>query len=388
MSSTKKQKAQKTNFFATWDARRAGYPLELKKWASSFLILLLLFMLFPFSSWAGPQSSTYELKEYGFGAGGIASASSTTYSLFGVAGEQDIASQSSTTYGLQAGLTFTMQGGTPPAPVVNNPGSTYDRLQIIINTGGNPSDTKYAIAISDDNWATTKFVKSDYTMGTTLTGNDWLLYSGGQGVGWGGGSGFYVTGLKNSTTYRIRVKAKQGVFTETRWSNDASAATVDPTLSFNLDSSSITFSRLNAGNSYTDSSKTTVMTTSTNAYNGYIVYGYETAALTNTNDATKTIANYASPNSAPTTWSGTGFGYTTNDNNLTGGTSDRFTNGGPKYAGFTTASPGDPVADHAGPVPSPISNEQFTVSYRVTAPANTTAGTYKTQVIYIITPQY
>ena len=100
------------------------------------------------------------------------------------------------------------------------------------------------------------------------------------------------------------------------------------------------------------------------------------------------IANYASPNSAPTTWSGTGFGYSTDDNSLTGGTGDRFTNGGPKFAGFTTSAPGDPVADHSGPVLTEISNENFNISYRVSADQNTSAGTYTTTVIYVVVPEY
>lgn len=337
---------------------------------------------------AGPQSTTYELKDYGFGAGGEASASSTTYSLFGTAGEIDVASTESNTYRNNAGLVFTILAATPPSPTFTNPGNNYDRLKIVISTGNNPTDTHFAIAITDDNWATTKYVKSDYTVGTTLTTNDWLLYTGAQGIGWGGSGGFYVTGLKNNTVYRIKVKARQGIFTESPWGPEYSQITSDPSLTFGIDSAAITFANLNSGNSFTDSSKSTILTTSTNAYNGYIVYGYESQILTHTTDGSKTIINYAGTNATPTAWSGNGFGYSTNDNNLSGGTVDRFTNGGPNYAGFTTVAPGDPVADHAGPVLSPISSEQFTISYRVTAPSSTTAGQYTTRIQYIVVPTY
>jgi hypothetical protein len=336
--------------------------------------------------YAGPQSTTYELKEYGFGAGGESSISATTYSLFGTIGETDMASSSSTTYIGGGGLIFTLQAAVPPGPTVNNPGSNYDRLQIIVNTGGNPSDALFAISLSDG--TNTYYVQNDRTIGTILGLEDWLPYTGGIASGWGDASGFYVTGLKNNTTYTVFVKAKQGIYTETGWGPGVAATTSDPSFTFGTDASTVTFSNLNSGNSYTDSTKTTILTTSTNAYNGYIIYGYETQPLTHTIDGSKTIANYTGSNSSPTSWTGTGFGYTTNDNDLTGGTADRFTNSGPNYAGFGTSTPGDPVADHTGPILSPISNETFTVSYRVTASSSTTAGQYRTTVIYVAVPTY
>ncbi len=351
-----------------------------------FSVLAVSCLLFATSCvYAGPQSTTYELKEFGFGSGGEASMSSTTYSLFGTAGETDLATASSTTYRLGGGLILTIQAAVPPGPIVANPGSTYDRLQITVNTGGNPTDTLYAISISDG--TTTRYVQNDYTMGAVLGAEDWLLYTGGVTVGWGGGSGFYVTNLKSNTIYTVFVKTKQGNFTETGWGPGVAGTTSDPTFTFGVDASTITFSNLNSGNTYTDSSKTTTITTSTNAYNGYLVYGYETQPLTHTTNGSYTIANYAGSNSVPTTWSSTGFGYTTNDNDLTGGTAGRFTSG-TKYAGFSTTGPGDPVADHPGPILSPVASEQFTVSYRVTAAATTTAGQYRTTVIYVAVPTY
>lgn len=335
---------------------------------------------------AGPQSTTYELKEYGFGSGGDNGVTSTTYSLFGTAGEPDVGQLNSTTYTAANGLVLTIQAAVPPAPTVTNPGTNYDRLFVTVLPGSNPTDTKFAISIYDG--TTTRYIQSDRTMGDVLGAEDWLPYAGAISVGWGGAGGFYVTNLKNNTTYTVKVKASQGKFTESAWGPGTSQTTSDPTFTFGVDASAITFSNLNSGNSYTDSAKTTTLTTSTNAYNGYLVYGYETQPLTHSVNGTYTIANYAGTNSAPTTWSGTGFGYTTSDSSLTGGTVDRFTNGGPKYAGFTTASPGDPVADHAGPILSPIASEAFTVSYRVTAQASTVAGQYRTTVIYVAVPTY
>ncbi len=355
---------------------------------SSVLCLLSSVFCSHFSSrvFAGPQSTTYELKEYGFGSGGDSSIDSTTYSLFGTAGEIDMATSSSTTYIAGGGLVYTLLAAVPPGPTVTNPGSNYDRLHVVVQTGNNPSDTLFAISLSDG--TSTYYVQNDRTIGAALGSEDWLPYTGGLTVGWGDSTGFDVTNLKNNTTYTIFVKARQGNFTESGWGPGTAGTTLDPTFTFGVDSASITFSNLNSGNSYTDSTQSTVLTTSTNAYNGYIVYGYETQPLTHTVDGSKTIGNYAGTNATPTTWSSTGFGYTTSDSSLTGGTADRFTNGGAKYAGFGTTTPGDPVADHASPISSPVINEQFTISYRVTASSSTTAGQYRTTVVYIAVPTY
>jgi hypothetical protein len=350
------------------------------------VITFIIFITIIPPAFAGPQSTTYELMEYGFGAGGEASISSTTYSLFGTAGEIDMATLSSNTYRAGGGLNLTLQAAVPPGPTVTNPGSNYDRLHIIVGTGGNPLDTLYALSLTDG--ITTYFVQNDRTIGTTLGLEDWLPYAGDITVGWGDSSGFDVTRLNSNTTYTIFVKAKQGKFTESAWGPGTTATTSNPSFTFGVDSSTVTFSNLNSGNSYTDSSKTTVLTTSTNASSGYIIYGYETQPLTHTIDGTKTISDYAGTNSSPTSWVSTGFGYTTNDSSLTGGTADRFTNGGPNYAGFGLSGPGDPVADHAGPVTTPVSNETFSVSYRVTASAVITAGQYRTTVIYVAVPTY
>lgn len=348
-----------------------------------FTLNFLLYNLFAHSAIAGPQSTTYEIKDYTFGAGGTGESGvtgATNYTIFGTAGELDTGKlNGASLYSIGGGLTYTLKANVPAAPTFTNPSQNYDRLKFIIDDGGNASDATFAIAISTDNFASdTRYVQNDDTVGTSLGAEDWQSYTN-----WGGATGEYVTGLLPNTTYYIKVKAVQGNFTESEYSLATSATTSNPSLTFGIDSATLTFSHLNPGNSYTDSSKSTVLTTSTNAYNGYIIYGRVTQALTL---GSNNIANYASPNSAPSTWSGTGFGYNTDDTSLTGGTANRFSGG--KYAGFTTSAPGDPIADHTGPVLTTVSNENFTVSYRVTAASDTAAGTYGTTVLYVIVPEY
>lgn len=327
---------------------------------------------------AGPQSTTYELKEYGFGSGGVTGSESTSYSLFGLLGETEYGQLSSTNYSANTGLTFTIISHVPAAPTFTNPSNNYDRLKFVIDNGGNPTDTTFAIAISTDDFVTTSYIQDDNTVGATLGSEDWQTYTN-----WGGASGEYVTGLLPGTTYKIKVKARQGNYTETPYSATASVATVQPSLTFGIDSASITFDNLYSGNSWTDTSKSTVLTTSTNAYNGYSIYAHVTQALTN---GATTIPNYGSTNASPSTWSGYGFGYNTSDTDLAGGTANRF--GGSKYAGFTTSTSGDPVADHTGPVTTEISSEQFTLSYKVVTQDIQKAGTYSTTVLYVVIPSY
>ncbi|MBI3341692.1 hypothetical protein HY024_01060 [Candidatus Curtissbacteria bacterium] len=335
---------------------------------------------------AGPQSTNYEIKDYSFGAGGTGATGSNTtnYTIFGTAGELEYGKLTSTNYGVGSGLIWEIKAGVPPAPTFTNPATNYDRLKIVISIGGNPSDATYAVAISGDNFATdTRYVQSDFTIGSSFGASNFMTYAT-----WGSASGKFITNLKNSTTYTVKVKARQGNFTESEYTQTAQATTSDSSLTFGVDSNNITFANLNGANSYTDSTKSTVLTTSTNAYGGYTIYTKETQALTSPDG---TIADYGSANSAPTTWSGTGFGYTTNDNNLGGsGGTTRFSSG-TKYAGFVTntSAPGDPAADNLGPVQDPaISNEQFTISYRVTADNTTKAGTYQNVIIYTIVPNY
>ncbi|CAN5162478.1 hypothetical protein BH09PAT1_BH09PAT1_6270 [soil metagenome] len=362
----------------------------LKVIMKSYLPLLILIpclaaSIIPVMVLAGPASTNFELKSYSFGAGGD-SASSANYKAFMTLGEQSAASLSSQTFNIGSGLTYTINADVPPAPTVTNAGTNYDRLKVVINQGQNATDATYALSISSDNFVSDiRYIKSDATIGSTLATSDFQSYAT-----WGGATGFSVTGLARNTTYKIRVKARKGSinYQETQWGpTSTGVATSDPTLTFSVSANAVTFNNLNTGNSFTDNSQTTVLTTSTNAYNGYVVNARETGPLTHTVDGTTTISDYGSANSAPSTWSGNGFGYTTSDNDLTGGTNTRFTSG-TKYAAFTTSSPGDPVADHAGPITTAISNESFTITYRITSASSQKAGKYTTTVLYNVVPQY
>ncbi|MDB5166666.1 MAG: hypothetical protein JWM37_738 [Candidatus Saccharibacteria bacterium] len=169
---------------------------------------------------------------------------------------------------------------------------------------------------------------------------------------------------------------------------------VAPTVSFGVSPASLTFGRLNAANAFTNS-QTTTLTTSTNAYGGYVIRAYNTDLLRASNNATVGMFNGATY-TVPNTWQAgnTGLGYTSSALTVQG--VNKFSpttcaGGGapPCYVPFTLTAPGDIVADHTGNVSGlPIQNEVFTLTYQVTTPATQAASTYRTATIYTITPIY
>ncbi len=152
---------------------------------------------------------------------------------------------------------------------------------------------------------------------------------------------------------------------------------VDEELIFSLDSTSKSFGVVTPGANPTDVSST--LTTTTNSSTGYVVYAWATQVMTKGSD---TLANWTGTNASPTTFGNGsfGFGYTTDDSSLTGGTANRFTNGGAKYAGFTHTGPGDPVADRTS---GPVTAVNDVITYRLAASTTQAAGTYSTVIVYV-----
>lgn len=178
-----------------------------------------------------PASTNYQLKDFNYGGGGVGNATSSNYAIEGTAGEQNSMSLSGTTYNLGPGLEFTNQANVPPAPTFTNPANYYNKLKLVLSTGGNPTDTLFAIAISSDAFSSdTRYVQSDNTVGATLGLEDYRTYTS-----FGGGSGFNIIGLSANTTYTVKVKAWQGKFTETGYGPTASAATVGSKFTFDID---------------------------------------------------------------------------------------------------------------------------------------------------------
>ncbi len=222
-----------------------------------------------------PGTSNYQLNDYGFGAGGGTTGTSN-YSLEGIAGDLSGDSTTSANYGLRPGLLGSRLAALPGAPTWQNPSDWYNKLQLIIDTSGNPSDTTYAVAISDDNFVTTQYVQSDSTVGSALGPEDFRDYTA-----WGGGSGMNVIGLSTDTTYEVKVKARQGEFSETGFGPEATAATSQVSVVFDIDIAStdtetappylLDFGSINP-DSVTDSSDQIWVDIESNAESGAFVY--------------------------------------------------------------------------------------------------------------------
>ena len=178
---------------------------------------------------AAPSSTNFTLKSYSVGSSGSAPSTSTNYQLNGVGGEQSGTLQTSSSYATGSGVINTETANVPPAPTFTNPGNYYSKLQLVVQTGNNPADTKYLIGISSDSFATTNYVQTDDSIGSSQAITNYQTYAS-----WGGASGFYILGLSQSTTYQVKIKALQGNFTGSNFSPTASASTVAPSLSMTL----------------------------------------------------------------------------------------------------------------------------------------------------------
>jgi hypothetical protein len=190
-------------------------------------------LIFPLLFAALPSTTNYQLNSYGFGSGGTANSGTANYSLEGISGEISSQTSSTSTYSALPGFNQTQQANVPTV-TFTNPSNYYDKLLFVINQQGNPSDALYALKIGTTtttcaSQTNIKFVKSDHTIGSTLTLADYQDYAT-----WGGAGGTTIIGLAANTTYCLQAKATQGKFTESAYGPASSAATVGQSISFCL----------------------------------------------------------------------------------------------------------------------------------------------------------
>jgi len=240
---------------------------------------------------ASPTSTNYTLKTYDIGSGGGTSTSGS-YGLQGGTGAQSGSAQSSGTYGSQSDGRGVVNAAIPPVPTFTNPANYYDRLKLVLATGGNPTDTKYLIAVSTDSFATTKYVQTDNSLGASQVITNYQTYAA-----WGGASGLLVVGLSSSTTYQVKVKALQGSYTGSAFSPVASASTVAPSIGFSLATTltgtppfAVGFVGMTAGTVTTGNADALLGLTS-NANNGGAVYVRDTNTGLYSTLANSTIAS-------------------------------------------------------------------------------------------------
>ncbi len=226
----------------------------------------------------------------------------------------------------------------------------------------------------------------DYSIGTTAGGTDVVNWTNNSTT-----TSVTVGSLNLHTTqaYYFNVRATDNA-TNVSGTASSNGQAVLPSLTFSLNTNAITFSNLNNGNNLSDSASIT-LTTSTNAYGGYVVDQYAGGLLT-TGSITIPMfqgGSYASPSawgSLPcTAGSNCGYGYTSDDATIQG--SNKFSSG-TLYAPLSTTAPGDIVADHTANVTGSsgsVVNEQFHITHKVAVSRLQAAQTYNTTVYYIAT---
>jgi hypothetical protein len=325
---------------------------------------------------AVPSSTNYTLKAYDFG-NGSGSGSSTNYTLQGQAGGTG-GRMSSTNYVLPAGIHASRTVAVPPAPTFVNDTSSYSKLHLTLNATGLPSDAKYLIAISSDNFTTTQYVQLDNTVGSSVSASNYQTYAA-----WGGASGFYVLGLSQSTLYSVEVAALQGNSTGSAFGPTASATTLAPSVTFGLSTSltstppfTITFSSLGAG-SVVSGDATVTSTLTTNAVNGGSIL------VSDQNAGLKSTSRNLTLASATADLSSTSSGYgarVTSATQTSGGplTASSPFNGASNNVGGLTAS-----WQTVGSFAAPVTGGSLTTSLLAKAAATTPAAPDYTDVITI-----
>lgn len=359
--------------------------------------LVLVLILVPSIALAQTMVGTsYKIEDATIDAGGELSNSANFKSRESIGDQSDSGSQS-TLYKIFGGFFLPAYPGKPATPTFTNTGGTlYNSLDFVVNTAsGQQDDTKYAIAISSDDFATTSFIQTDDTVGANAA---WQTYTN-----WGSGSGERVTGLTPGTTYKIKVKASYGTGSdakdsETGYSATASATTAAPNLV-------ITFTGVGSGTSVGGVTTTTASSTNAISYGSLTINTPKTAAheVTVTTNAVagytttlqqdgnlrttsgSEISAVTATNASPSTWPGSitdgKFGYHTTDTTLCTGSGGRFTSSD-TYASVTT-TPLE-VACSTGPV----TGETTDVIFKLEIGSLQPNGSYQNTVTYITTAQF
>jgi hypothetical protein len=319
-----------------------------------------------------PSTNSYKLNSYGFGSGGTANSTTPNYALEGITGELSGQTTSTTTYTAKPGFIETQQANVPVV-TLSNPSNYYDKLKFVIDQQNNPSDAKYALQISttSDFSSNVNYVKSDLTIGATLTLADYQTYTT-----WGGAGGNNIIGLSASTTYYLRAKATQGKFSESGYGPSSSAATVGQQISFCLyagascgSGNSVAMGSLLPG-TVTTGSPNIGVDFATNADSGGFVYSYST------NGGLKSVSagNYLiASSSADLDSAGEGFGAQVSSSGQTSGGpfvgTSAYLNGGNIVGALATT-----ISTVLGSSNAPVVGGTATVPLKAVAAATTRAA--------------
>jgi hypothetical protein len=256
------------------------------------------------------------------------------------------------------------------------------------------------------NWTSTEpnsdvsgLLKYEYTIRRASDGYYWNPSSGWQASEYWTNANtqtsFTTSSMNLSTgvSYYVSLKTYDNAGNTATISSNGQQVT--PSLSFAMSSNQVSFANLANTNNWTDN-KTTTVTTSTNAAGGYTVRGHINDYLRSVIFGSQLIGDFIGTWASPQNWvnfckddaNDCGFGYTSNDTLVQG--SNRFSSG-TLYAGYTQTSPGEVIADHTDAVngsTGAVSNEQFTITHKVSTDSFQASTVYQTILTVICTTNF
>jgi hypothetical protein len=199
--------------------------------------------------------------------------------------------------------------------------------------------------------------------------------------------------LHTGQTYYFNVRATDAAGNAMVTSASSDGQAVLPLLTVAVSGNDIQLGVFNPENNNTQTATVTV-TVSTNAYNGYAIQMYASDFLRSEENPAVVIPDFsAGTYASPAEWSGTGWGFNTDDCDLNGEAfwTGAGCTGNPRYAPITQVGPGNMVADHTALVTGatgPVSAEEFVVTLRATTPITQGVYTYGTSLLFMVVPDF
>ena len=282
-----------------------------------------------------------------------------------------------------AGITATVDirvDVTPPTPGTVLDGSGPD---IEFNDGSLTTMSANWSGFSD---ATSGIASYDHSIGTTPGATDlqnWTTT----------GTSTFVTStglvLHTGQTYYFNVRATDAAGNVTVSPPSSNGQAVQTTLSVSVSTTTIQLGNFNPGNSNTRTTTVTIAI-STNAFNGYAIKVYALDLFRSLGNPAVIIPDFAAGTYAsPAVWSGTGWGFNTDDCDLNGGAfwTGAGCTGSPKYAPITRVSPGNVVAEHTDQVTGAtgaVVSEQLVITLRATTSTTQEGTAYSTSLVFVV----
>ena len=199
--------------------------------------------------------------------------------------------------------------------------------------------------------------------------------------------------LHTSQTYYFNVRATDVAGNQMTTPASSDGQAVLPTFTVTVGGTSVELGNFSSDNSFTGTTTVTV-TVSTNAYNGFVVKMFASDSLRSVENLFVIIPDFsAGTYSSPAVWSGTGWGFNTDDCDINGGAFWTGANcsGEAKYAPVTQVGPGDVVADHTNQITGltgPVSNKDFIMRLRAATTSTQEHATYRTNLVFAVVPQF